>query len=80
MLLHALFGYVRVPRLPTNPAASTCAPSQVPAWPFVALSFFFGAFALLPYMALWRPIRDPATNPLPPPVRTAPTSVTCRPP
>ncbi|KAG2423688.1 hypothetical protein HXX76_015078 [Chlamydomonas incerta] len=41
--------------------------NKVPAWPFVTLSFAFGAFALLPYMALWRPYSDPAANPLPPP-------------
>lgn len=27
----------------------------VPAWPFLALSFAVGAFALLPYFALWQP-------------------------
>ena len=31
--------------------------NKVPAWPFVVLSFGLGAFALLPYMALWRPDR-----------------------
>ncbi|GLC40154.1 hypothetical protein PLESTB_000791900 [Pleodorina starrii] len=41
--------------------------NKVPAWPFVTLSFAFGAFALLPYMALWRPYRRPEDNPLPPP-------------
>ncbi|EFJ48269.1 hypothetical protein VOLCADRAFT_60480, partial [Volvox carteri f. nagariensis] len=41
--------------------------NKVPAWPFVTLSFLFGAFALLPYMALWRPYRRPEDNPLPPP-------------
>ena len=29
--------------------------NRVPAWPFVALSVFFGAGGLLPYFALWRP-------------------------
>jgi RsiW-degrading membrane proteinase PrsW (M82 family) len=38
--------------------------NKVPAWPFVALSFLLGAFALLPYMVLWRPKVD---NLLPPP-------------
>ena len=28
---------------------------QVPAWPFVTLSFFLGAFSLLPYFAFWQP-------------------------
>ncbi|KAG2428233.1 hypothetical protein HYH02_014415 [Chlamydomonas schloesseri] len=41
--------------------------NKIPAWPFVTMSFFLGAFALLPYMALWRPYSDPAANPLPPP-------------
>ena len=27
----------------------------VPAWPFVSLSMFLGAFGLLPYFALWQP-------------------------
>ena len=27
----------------------------VPCWPFVSLSFFLGAFGLLPYFALWEP-------------------------
>ncbi|KXZ48343.1 hypothetical protein GPECTOR_28g750 [Gonium pectorale] len=41
--------------------------NKVPAWPFVAMSFALGAFALLPYMALWRPYSRPEDNPLPPP-------------
>ncbi|KAG2487273.1 hypothetical protein HYH03_014114 [Edaphochlamys debaryana] len=41
--------------------------NKVPAWPFVTVSFFLGAFALLPYMALWRPFRRSEDNPLPPP-------------
>ena len=32
--------------------------NKIPAWPFVVLSFGFGAFALLPYMALWRPDKN----------------------
>lgn len=28
----------------------------VPAWPFFTLSYGFGAFALLPFMALWQPL------------------------
>eukprot|EP00898_Chlorokybus_atmophyticus_P004773 jgi/Chlat1/5297/Chrsp35S08979 len=28
---------------------------SLPAWPFIALSYGTGAFALLPYFALWRP-------------------------
>lgn len=38
--------------------------NKVPAWPFCFLSFFFGAFALLPYFALWQP-QDPQPQ-LPP--------------
>ncbi|KAK1269347.1 hypothetical protein QJS04_geneDACA006723 [Acorus gramineus] len=29
--------------------------SKIPVWPFVVLSFFGGAYALLPYFVLWRP-------------------------
>eukprot|EP00955_Chlamydomonas_euryale_P110896 366028-Chlamydomonas_euryale.AAC.13 len=32
--------------------------NRIPAWPFVVLSYALGAFALLPYMALWSPIQD----------------------
>lgn len=38
--------------------------NKVPAWPFVAASFGTGIFALLPYMALWRPLKG---NTVPPP-------------
>ena len=34
--------------------------NKVPAWPFVSLSMFFGAFALLPYFALWEPMNPSA--------------------
>lgn len=47
---------------PTSPS-----PTQVPAWPFVAGSVFFGAFALLPYMALWQPLKDSTDARSPPP-------------
>lgn len=39
--------------------------NKVPAWPFAALSFLFGAFALLPYMALWRPAKGQQVPPKP---------------
>lgn len=29
--------------------------SRIPVWPFTSLSFFVGAFALLPYFGLWQP-------------------------
>eukprot|EP01018_Ginkgo_biloba_P024619 Gb_40012 [translate_table: standard] len=29
--------------------------NKVPVWPFLVLSFFGGAYALLPYFGLWRP-------------------------
>ncbi|GAX83453.1 hypothetical protein CEUSTIGMA_g10878.t1 [Chlamydomonas eustigma] len=32
--------------------------NNIPAWPFVVVSYGLGALALLPYFALWRPIRD----------------------
>ncbi|KAK9823772.1 hypothetical protein WJX72_005409 [[Myrmecia] bisecta] len=32
--------------------------NKIPAWPFVAVSFFLGAFALGPYFALWSPSQD----------------------
>jgi len=38
--------------------------NKLPAWPFIAGSFGFGVFALLPYFAFWRPIKD---QNLPPP-------------
>lgn len=31
--------------------------AQIPVWPFVLLSYAAGAFALLPFMALWSPIK-----------------------
>ncbi|BBG99879.1 hypothetical protein Prudu_009718, partial [Prunus dulcis] len=33
--------------------------SKVPVWPFLILSFFGGAYALLPYFVLWRPPPPP---------------------
>ena len=38
--------------------------NNIPAWPFVMLSYGFGAFALLPFMALWQAPNPP--NRLPP--------------
>jgi hypothetical protein len=35
----------------------------IPAWPFVTLSYAFGAFALLPFMALWQPPKEAPTVP-----------------
>lgn len=35
----------------------------VPAWPFATASYAVGAFALLPYMALWSPPKTPPTLP-----------------
>lgn len=40
-------------------------PMQLPAWPFVCTSVFLGAYALIPYMALWAPKNPPEQ--LPPP-------------
>lgn len=42
-----------------------CAGVQLPAWPFVCASVFLGAYALMPYMALWEP-KSPQQQ-LPPP-------------
>lgn len=39
---------------------------QLPAWPFAAASVFLGAYALIPYMCLWSPPRNPEKLPLPP--------------
>lgn len=39
--------------------------NKVPAWPFIVASFFFGAFALLPYFVVWQPPQSPQK--LPPP-------------
>ncbi|KAJ4975996.1 hypothetical protein NE237_001102 [Protea cynaroides] len=33
--------------------------SKIPTWPFVVLSFFGGAYALIPYFVLWRPPPPP---------------------
>ncbi|XP_074307790.1 uncharacterized protein LOC141642764 isoform X2 [Silene latifolia] len=33
--------------------------SSIPVWPFVSLSFFGGAYALIPYFILWRPPPPP---------------------
>lgn len=38
---------------------------QIPAWPFVALSFGVGVFALGPYFALWTPSREALAPPKP---------------
>lgn len=38
---------------------------QLPAWPFAAASVFLGAYALIPYMCLWSPPRNPEKLPLP---------------
>ncbi|KAF8072514.1 hypothetical protein HT031_000174 [Scenedesmus sp. PABB004] len=38
---------------------------KLPAWPFVCASVFLGAYALIPYMALWAPKSPPEA--LPPP-------------
>ncbi|PIN03458.1 hypothetical protein CDL12_24001 [Handroanthus impetiginosus] len=33
--------------------------SKIPVWPFVVLSFFGGAYALIPYFVLWKPPAPP---------------------
>lgn len=33
--------------------------SGIPVWPFLVLSFFGGAYVLLPYFVLWRPPPPP---------------------
>ncbi|KAK4397714.1 hypothetical protein Sango_1246900 [Sesamum angolense] len=33
--------------------------SKIPVWPFVTLSFFGGAYALIPYFVLWKPPAPP---------------------
>lgn len=38
---------------------------QIPAWPFVSLSFAFGVFALGPYFALWKPSKEAKAPPAP---------------
>ncbi|KAI3423805.1 hypothetical protein D9Q98_009642 [Chlorella vulgaris] len=35
----------------------------IPAWPFVTASYAVGAFALLPFMALWQPPKEPPSVP-----------------
>lgn len=36
--------------------------SNVPVWPFLVLSCFGGAYALLPYFVLWRPPAPPVNE------------------
>ncbi|XP_042521148.1 uncharacterized protein LOC122094417 [Macadamia integrifolia] len=33
--------------------------SKIPAWPFLVLSFFGGAYALIPYFVIWKPPPPP---------------------
>jgi len=33
--------------------------SNIPVWPFLTLSFFGGAYILIPYFILWRPPPPP---------------------
>ncbi|KAF4381732.1 hypothetical protein F8388_021360 [Cannabis sativa] len=40
-------------------AASDSSQSKIPVWPFTVLSFFGGAYALLPYFVLWKPPPPP---------------------
>lgn len=37
----------------------------IPVWPFASLSFAFGAFALMPYFALWQPPEEQMKLPMP---------------
>jgi len=51
---------------PSSLALRRCAAlrgAQVPAWPFVGLSFFLGVLALGPYFALWTPAGDVVAPP-----------------
>lgn len=47
------------------PAAIVLPLPQLSAWPFAAASVFLGAYALIPYMCLWSPPRNPEKLPLP---------------
>ncbi|KAL9253795.1 hypothetical protein AKJ16_DCAP03736 [Drosera capensis] len=40
-------------------ASSHSTKSNIPVWPFLVLSFFDGAYALLPYFILWKPPSAP---------------------
>lgn len=51
--------------MPVCLLSHACAALQLPAWPFVCASVFLGAYALIPYMALWEP-KSPQQQ-LPPP-------------
>lgn len=44
---------------------SSISVEQIPAWPFVALSFGVGVFGLGPYFALWTPSREAVAPPKP---------------
>ncbi|XP_057761311.1 uncharacterized protein LOC130981687 [Arachis stenosperma] len=42
-----------------GPQLLVCSKSKVPVWPFLLLSCFGGAYALLPYFILWNPPAPP---------------------
>jgi hypothetical protein len=60
----AIFGALLVPggRSGKGPLGAA-----LPAWPFVAAAFGLGAYAMIPYMALWVPPKPEEAPVLPPP-------------
>jgi hypothetical protein len=61
----AIFGSLLVPGGRSGRRSEGPLGAPLPAWPFVAASFGLGAYALIPYMALWAPPEEKPA--LPPP-------------
>ena len=64
----AIFGALLVPGGKSGRRSEGPLGAPLPAWPFVVAAFGLGAYALIPYMALWAPPRTAEERPvLPPP-------------
>jgi len=63
----AIFGALLVPGGRSGRRWSGALGGALPAWPFVAAAFGLGAYALIPYMALWVPPTPEEAPELPPP-------------
>jgi hypothetical protein len=63
----AIFGALLVPGGRSGRRSSGPLGAALPAWPFVTAAFGLGAYALIPYMALWVPPTPEEAPVLPPP-------------
>jgi hypothetical protein len=63
----AIFGALLVPGGRSGRRSEGPLGAALPAWPFVAAAFGLGAYALIPYMALWAPPSPEEAPELPPP-------------